>query len=417
MSVSFITEPATPSTRMLSIALVLLGGASLFFLEGLSSGLRFASIFAMLIGFALEIWGANRARLRTQASLKAFQESAQHSAQAAHHAAQSELFKQSSRAVEIWIAQIENAQGQSRRAVEEITHQFSSLAEQLERRLQDQALVERSISTGAVRNAQPPDAHSCFDAIRASFEDRNASLEKFQQLNVFTADLEKMAMEVRKIADQTNLLALNAAIEAARAGEAGRGFAVVADEVRKLSFMSAQTGQEITKRVITIREGVATTLSEATKSAHDDLISLEASEKVLGQALDGIDRVTQHLTQMNQDLLQESSVSRDHVRQLLIELQFQDRMDQILSHVVESLQRYREQTINAIQDPSLVHPNLLEVLKDLEVSYTTEEERKTHANSMKTPFSKNSLGQSAASSHLDTQHQTNPNESTGITFF
>jgi methyl-accepting chemotaxis protein len=417
MSVSYITEPAASSTRMLSIALVLLGGASLFFLEGLSSGLRFASIFAMLIGFALEIWGESQARLRTQASLKAFQESAQRSAQIAHHTAQSELFKQSSRAVEIWVAQIENAQGQSRRAVEEITLQFSSLAEQLERRLQDQALVERSISTGVVRHAQPPDAHSCFDAIRASFEDRNASLEKFQQLNVFTADLEKMAMEVRKIADQTNLLALNAAIEAARAGEAGRGFAVVADEVRKLSFMSAQTGQEITKRVITIREGVATTLSEATKSAHDDLISLEASEKVLGQALEGIDRVTQHLTQMNQDLLQESSISRDHVRQLLIELQFQDRMDQILSHVVESLQRYREQTLKALQDPSLVQPNLLEVLKDLEVSYTTEEERKTHANSMKIPFSKNSLGQSAALSNLDAQHQNNPTESTGITFF
>ena len=148
------------------------------------------------------------------------------------------------------------------------------------------------------------------DAIQTMTHDVQNTAQMIEGLAEQGRDIGKVLDVIRAIAEQTNLLALNAAIEAARAGEAGRGFAVVADEVRALAHRTAQSTQEIEKMVAGIQNGTGEAVSSMQQSNQRTQSTLEMA-RAAGVALE---QITQSIHQINERNLVIASASEEQAQ-------------------------------------------------------------------------------------------------------
>jgi len=193
-------------------------------------------------------------------------------------------------------------------AVEQMTASISSVSESAD--------GVRKLSTNSLERTR--EGHESLShlmdelkLVAESVTDIAAAVNQF----VRSADaITDMTKQVKDIAEQTNLLALNAAIEAARAGEQGRGFAVVADEVRKLAEKSAQSAGEIDSVTRTLgehSEAVDRAINKGQQSLASSQNHMQSVASVLGMANESVTSASRGVDEITQSVREQTTASHE----------------------------------------------------------------------------------------------------------
>ncbi|MBL3558926.1 hypothetical protein JK643_21315 [Marinobacter sp. JB05H06] len=278
----------------------------------------------------------------------------------------------------LWAQHVETARYQTERAVVDLSGCFSNLATELKLATEMSAAVANSLEggMGSTFGKAEDDLQAVVNSLKTALQERDGLLKQINGLDTFVDELDNMAKDVATIAGQTNLLALNAAIEAARAGEHGRGFAVVADEVRKLSRLSAETGERISTKVNYIGDAIRAAVGAAQDSRGRDSKAVETSEVAIGQVLSEFRGLGTRLVESAESLRRTNAGIQSEVEGSLVQLQFQDRTSQMLSHVSASMEGVGERMSSG--DATAL--DVQGIMRDMEASYAMAEERTNHGN-------------------------------------
>lgn len=144
------------------------------------------------------------------------------------------------------------------------------------------------------------------DKSKETYETSEKIFAVVEKLTNTTKDIGLFVESIENIAEQTNLLALNAAIEAARAGEAGKGFAVVADEVRKLADQSRKSTEEINNMMESIQEESALAISSMEimkKVSQEQNIAVDKTNSSFSDIANAIDFIVSKINDVTKQLL------------------------------------------------------------------------------------------------------------------
>ncbi len=208
------------------------------------------------------------------------------------------------------------------------------------------------------------------------------TIEDMKAVQKDVVNIRRILQDIEYIADQTNLLALNAAIEAARAGEHGRGFAVVADEVRKLSSRSNVAASDIGKLIQSVEHDVDAMYRRTSSISDESHEDIARAAEVVSDTMIKMDGIMSD-TKSDLDTLKREAEGLAHdISAVITSMQFQDITRQRIEHVSGPLVAMREDFSEALGRLKSLGVKISEWdgasednVKWLETQYTMESER------------------------------------------
>jgi methyl-accepting chemotaxis protein len=275
----------------------------------------------------------------------------------------------------LWRRQIETCRGIGDGSVAAITGSFAEMVN----RLDATAAASRDASTMITESVQSivgvlerseSDLAGVVETLRA-LQTRNDRL--LGQLGGYARNLGEMAADVQQVALQMRLLSLNGAIEASRAGERGKAFAVVVGQMQELSSLSSETGARIAKELETVNQALSD-VPGGDRDAHTerDESTIARAERDIEAVMGRFKGLTGGLTASVGVLDHQSAAIKAEISEALVRFQFQDRVSQILGHVSDGIDELatalaKERPQDAISDAAV----WLDRATD---KYTTDEE-------------------------------------------
>lgn len=192
-----------------------------------------------------------------------------------------------------------------------------------------------------------------------------SSAKKIGELSEKSNEISQISLMIQTISEQTNLLALNAAIEAARAGEHGRGFAVVADEVRKLAEQSSQSALQISEIVIDIKGGIQDSMSLVVKgsnSTKEGLNLVNESGKAFGEIKDSVLAVSTNITEVGLAM----DKMKNRIAEVVYQIESVSKTTLVVNEHSQNVAASSEEMSASMEDVSFAAQELAKMAVELE---------------------------------------------------
>lgn len=212
-------------------------------------------------------------------------------------------------------------------AVEEMTHTISENANNATK------TADVAAGNGALAQKGGEIVQQTVNKMREIASVVSRSTATIERLGTSSAEIGEIVLVIDEIADQTNLLALNAAIEAARAGEQGRGFAVVADEVRKLAERTTKATKQIAGMIKNIQN-----------EAHEAVHAMQEGNREVTQGMSFADGAGKAL----QEIVASSKAVQDMIYQIAVASEEQSATSSAMAYSVESISQVSGETVEGV---------------------------------------------------------------------